>query len=439
MYEVKILLFRPYYGISINGDMHGDLGVCEYMAHVYPDLSLIWAATIAQQNKSAELDFIDANTEKLKPSDAEARMGKSYDVIILKAALPTIEYDIEFAKRLKRKYKNAKVVLGGHAAKLLKKWVQNNATEIDEIATVPIEDYVHKLLNPDAEALHLDEFPAPDYNLTRYQNFLDDYGNLRVSLATSRGCSFRCKYCPYASFYGKQIEFRSIDHVMEDIHSILEMGTNRIVFRDQYFTAKRERVQELCERIIEQDLEILWTCETRIESLDEELVDLMVKAGLRGIFFGIESASDEILENMGRKNGAENRTVQLIDYLNEKGVQTGGFYIVGFPEDTWDSIAKTFEHSMKLNTTFAKFSIYDPCMTLKEELSPDMFRKFENTMKIQACKNLTHDQLQYVVNQFTLIQNIKSQGFEHAYYHHYSQKEKYQEIYEHATQEEVFQ
>lgn len=426
---MKILIFRPYYGISINGDMHGDLGVCEYMTHVYPDLSLIWAATIANQSENAVVDFIDANTEKITAKEAEARMGQQYDAIILKAALPTIKYDIQYAKRLKDKYPAAKMVLGGHAAKLLKKWIEDNVPEVDEVALLPIEDYVNQLLNPGTEKLHLDEFPTPDYQLTAYEKFLDAYGNLRVSLATSRGCSFRCEYCPYASFYGQQIEFRSTSHVMQDIHTLLDMGINGIVFRDQFFTAKRQRVIELCERIIAEKLDIHWTCETRIETLDEELIDIMVKAGMKGIFFGIESSSETILEHMGRKNGAKDRTAELTQYLNGKGIETGGFYIVGFPEDTWDSIVNTFMYSIKLNTTFAKFSIYDPCMTLEGELSPDMFRSFENTMNVEACKNLSLEELKYIVNQFTLIQNISSKGFKHSYYHHYLQKEKFEDSY----------
>lgn len=427
---MKILIFRPYYGISVNGDMHGDLGVCEYMTHVYPDLSLIWAATIANQSENIHLDFIDANTEKLSTKDAEARMGDWYDVIIVKAALPTIEFDIDFAKRLKARYQNAKVVLGGHAAKLLHTWIHKNVTEIDEVALLPVEDYVNCLVNSTEELLHLDEFPTPDYTLTKYENSLDAYGNMRVSLATSRGCSFHCQYCPYAAFYGDSIEFRTIDHVMDDIHTILNLGIHGVVFRDQYFTAKRQRVVELCNRILSENIDMHWTCETRIESLDEELIDLMVSAGMKGIFFGIESSSDEILNELGRKNGSFDRTSQVIEYLNKKGVETGGFYIVGFANDTWDSIANTFQYSLKLNTVFAKFSIYDPCMTLEQELSPDLFRKFENTMNIQVCKNLTLEQLQYIVNQFTLIQNIQSKGFEHAYYHHYQQKKKYQEVYD---------
>ena len=124
---MKLLLLRPYYGITINGDFHGDLGVAEYMPQVFPDNSLIYAATIANRHPTVDLDIIDANAEKLLPKDVLKRLGNNYDLIVLKASALTVKYDIEFAKNLKRFFPDTKLTLAGHIAKLLKSWLDPGA------------------------------------------------------------------------------------------------------------------------------------------------------------------------------------------------------------------------------------------------------------------------------------------------------------------------
>ncbi len=400
---MKLLLLRPYYGITISSDMMGDLGNAEYIPHVFPDLPLIYAATIAKNDKSVELDVIDANAEKLLPKDTVKRMKSKYDVIILKGASPTIKYDIDFARYLKNNNYTSRIVLAGHTAKLLKNWIRKQVPEIDDISEVPIEHYVNNILNRGLPSLSLDEFPTPDYSLFPYKNYLVHTGEMRGSLYMSRGCAVGCSYCPYAAFYGKKFDFRSVDKVIEDIKSLLSLGFKIIQFRDQFFTANRKMVIDLCRKIIDQGMKFDWYCETRLESLDTELIDIMVKAGLKFIFFGVESADENILQSYSRPVCGVEKTKSLIEYLNKNNVLTLAFYMVGFPNDTWDTIQSTYNLAVKLGSHISDFFIYEPSLTDGEfksfypdvEITPDLFVPFENMMNVRVSKNFSLEELKH--------------------------------------------
>ena len=433
---MNLLLLRPYYGITIFSDMMGDLGIAEYLPQVLPDLSLVYAATIAKNDKSVKLDIIDANAEKLFPKDVIKRMEKKYDVIILKGASPTIKYDIEFASYLKNNNYTSRIVLTGHTAKLLKNWISEHAPEIDDISEVPTEYYVNNMLGNKLPSLSIDAFPTLDYTLFPYDKYSLITGELRGSLYMSRGCAVGCSYCPYASFYGKKFDFRSVDKVIDDIKHLLSLGFTTLQFRDQFFTADRKMVFELCRKIIEQGLKFEWYCETRLESLDNELIDIMVEAGMIFISFGVESAEGDTLQSYNRPVYGLERTKGLIDYLHEKNVITLAFYIVGFPDETWDTLQSTYNLALKLASKCAVFNIYMPSLKeeeLKEqypgiEITPDLFMPFENTLNLKSAKNFSLEQMLELKTQLSFLYQAnvpEPDALQDAFENHLNSSKKY--------------
>ncbi|HEX9060803.1 MAG TPA: B12-binding domain-containing radical SAM protein [Clostridia bacterium] len=426
---MKMLLLRPYYGITVHSDMHGDLGIADCYTHVFPDISLVLSATVASKCSSVELDVIDANAEKLLPKDVLLRLNESYDLIVIKAAAVSVKYDIEFARALKARYPHSKLIFGGHAAKVLHNWLRKNVAEIDDISCEPLEYYIYKLLN-NTSSVCLNDLPAPDYSLLPYKDFKDFDGLVRASLYMSRGCTTGCTYCPHFAFYGNKIDSRSVEKVIEDIKGLLKLGISNIEFKDQFFTINRDTTAELCEQIIENKLNIKWRCQTRLETLDRKLIDLMVKSGLEILFFGVESASEETLKSFNRPSNNKENMKDLINYLNEKGVTTIAFYIIGFPEDTWESINDTFELSVELKSISANYFIYNPYVFNDSSFSslkiaPDLFGVFENNLLVDASKNLSMEELKFLEFQLPILYKIKTAGLETAYNYEYCHKQRY--------------
>jgi radical SAM superfamily enzyme YgiQ (UPF0313 family) len=434
----KVLLLRPYYGVNVHSDMHGDLGVSDYLAHVFPDIYMVLGASLLGLTNHIGLDVIDANAERLFPKQVMDKLSRKYDYIIIKAAAPTVKYDIDFAKSLKGRFQHARVVLTGHVAKIMKSWIEMNVPGV-EVSDVPLDDYLYKLFFNNSSRIELDMYPSPDYTMFPYEKYIEPNGvytkgELHGSLLTSRGCAMGCSYCPYTSYYNGKVEFRSVDKVIDDIEHLLNLGIKLIQFRDQNFTANQNHVEKICKKIIEKKMEFNWKCETRIESLKPELIDIMVDAGMKMIFFGIESASEEILSEFNRKNNISNKKMlSIIEHLNKRSVITGGFYIIGFPNDTWDSIKKTYELSLNLNTTFAKFSIYSPYPTLgswKEQnlnipVTPALFTEFDNTLIHNSSKHLSIDELHYAQDMLTMMYYNNSQGLGFTYNDFYIHQKKF--------------
>ncbi len=427
---MKLLLLRPYYGVNVHGDMHGDLGIADYSPEIFPDLSLVFAATVAKNNQLAELNVIDANAEKLYPVQVIKRIKKGIQAILLKAAAPTIQYDVEFAIQLKERFPEARVILGGHIAKILKKWIQTNVPEIDEVAEIPIENYVTELVNGKGSWKGIDHLPNPEYTLLPYKKYLSADGERRGCLYMSRGCPSGCAYCPYSSFYQQGIEFRSPERVIEDIKALLKLGIKVIHFRDQYFTLNKKAVTDLCRMIREQKLDFKWRCETRVESLNIELINRMVEAGLEMIGFGIESASEKTLENYRRPLNNLDKVKEYTRYLNQKNVKTLAFYIIGFPSDTWEKIQATYKLALEIKSTYAKFSIFSQCIlgVQGKELTPEDFSPFENTMVQNPSKYLSQDELHYLVNHLMLSYHSEMNGMKNAYKFHYMNQMRFEEF-----------
>ncbi len=426
---MDILLLRPYYGISVHSDMHGDLGIADCYTHVFPDISFVLSATVASKNKSVKLDVIDANAEKLLPKDVFLKLGESYDLIVIKAAAPSVKFDIEFARSLKERYPDSRLVFGGHVAKVLQGWIKDNVHEIDDVSCEPLEYYMYKLLN-NTSSVKMDDLPSPDYSLLPYEAFKDFNGVVRASLYMSRGCTTGCTYCPHFAFYGKEIDSRSVNKVIEDIKGLIRLGIKSIEFKDQFFTIRRDVVVELCNLIIENKLDIKWRCQTRLEALDKQLIDLMVKSGLEILFFGVESASDEILKSFNRPANNVEHMRNLIEYLNEKGVVTIAFYIIGFPEDTWESIYDTFKLSVQLKSTSVSFFIYNPYVFNDSaysslQITPDLFGIFDNVLTINVSKNLNIEELKFLEFELPILYKIQVNDLEAAYRYQYSFQVKY--------------
>jgi len=210
----------------------------------------------------------------------------------------------------------------------------------------------------------LDTLPDPDYRGFPVHSY--SYSPLLRSnpflpLTTARGCPFDCYYCPYMVDQGKQYRQHSVQRVIGQIKNMIEHHqVTSILFRDIVFSMHKKRTKELCEAIIEADLGIRWGCETRIDSLDEDLVRLMHKSGCEVMHFGVESSDNAILGEAGRKGMKLDKQMQIVNLCESLGMKTVCFYIFGFVSDTETSMQDTIDYACQLNSSMAQFGIMTP-------------------------------------------------------------------------------
>jgi anaerobic magnesium-protoporphyrin IX monomethyl ester cyclase len=175
----------------------------------------------------------------------------------------------------------------------------------------------------------------------------------------SRSCPEFCTYCPHR--IQATYRSRSVANVLDEL-SYLEdtRGPLHIVFRDPLFSQERDRVLALCDGIRSRELSHTWECETRLDRLDRGLLGIMYLAGLRAISFGVESVASTTLKRAGRRPIPEPHQREMLRRCRELGIVTAAFYVLGFAEDTWESIRETIEFSIDLGSTVAQFKILTP-------------------------------------------------------------------------------
>ena len=198
--------------------------------------------------------------------------------------------------------------------------------------------------------MHLYEHHYP-YK-TRNRNF--------ATFFTSRGCPFKCAFCAQDVIWGGFERDRSLDNTFEEIeHLIREHDISFFFFYDDTFTLKRRRVEEFCERIIAGKYNFMWSCLTRADCLDDDLIRLMKRAGCVEFQIGIESGSNQVLDSIKKKVRLETLK-QTFSLIHKHGLRTKGFFILGHFADTIQTMRETVDTAISLDPTWVFFSTLIP-------------------------------------------------------------------------------
>ena len=211
----------------------------------------------------------------------------------------------------------------------------------------------------------LDSLPFPRWDLVTEQRarFGIRWSSRPVGggypLLASRGCPEFCTYCPHRILAGYRV--RSVANIVDELERLCDQYSRPyVIFRDPLFTEQRERCLELCDEILARDLSLTFEAETRIDRLDIELLDRLHAAGFRAMSFGVESLSPVTLKKSGRRPIPESHQRQIIEHCRTRDIVTAAFYVLGFLQDDWNSIAATIDYAIDLGSTFAQFKILTP-------------------------------------------------------------------------------
>jgi anaerobic magnesium-protoporphyrin IX monomethyl ester cyclase len=195
---------------------------------------------------------------------------------------------------------------------------------------------------------------GPDYTLYKtgtYQNIF--YGRKWFTMITTAGCAYNCKFCkdPGKNRYAEY----PLEAVFEQIRTLVNVkGCRWISFVDDSFTHNKQRVIEICKFILRENLKFRWTCCTRADVLDEELIRIMKEAGLRYVILGVEAGNEEIREAIN-KNISTRRYIDIIDELHRQGIRCLCSYVLGNPGESYQQIGETISLSLRLKANYAQY------------------------------------------------------------------------------------
>ena len=259
---------------------------------------------------------------------------------------------------------------------------------------------------PSSSETNMDLLPSPDFDnfpIKKYSYSPAITKKPFLVLQASKGCPYSCKYyCVYGDYQGPRIRQRSAKKVVDDIvHLQHKYKIKGIQFRDPVFGLNRTWVKEFCEELKNRNVKIEWGMETRLDLLNEENIKMMHEVGLRNVNVGIETSDPEIADKNKRKLVASNHQESIIDYCKRIGVGISTFFILGYDGDTLETMRKTVNYAIKLNTPLARFSVatpypgtgyYDQLEKENKLLTKD-FEQYNQFNLVHKHENLTPQQV----------------------------------------------
>lgn len=179
--------------------------------------------------------------------------------------------------------------------------------------------------------IDLDDIPLPAIDLIPIDIYVSR--NERYILDISRGCKKSCPYCTSSLVKGS-IRYRDAEQIIDEISAAYDKGFRNFYFIDDMFTANRELVKDICNKIIESQFSIKWPCMSHVDGVDEETLILMKKAGCDLIAFGVETTNSKTLEEIG-KLGQLEKIQSAFDITKKCGLRPLAFVMFGMPNSTF--------------------------------------------------------------------------------------------------------
>jgi anaerobic magnesium-protoporphyrin IX monomethyl ester cyclase len=209
----------------------------------------------------------------------------------------------------------------------------------------------------------LDALPFPDWSPFKPSKFRIgfDFSQFPTALIQqSRGCTLKCNYCPYIILENAN-RLRSPECVIAEMRAgIKAHGFRSFKFRDPLFGVDRKRVFRLAELIGQLPRKIQFSIESRLDLLKPDVLRALRAVGLTSITVGIETPSEETLRRYHRAPIRDDRQREFILQCRELGIRTVAGFMIGFPEDTEESILAVLRYAKSVNPTFANFNIVTP-------------------------------------------------------------------------------
>lgn len=355
----------------------------------FPPVSQLLVTTVLKEAGHDAVLLDGAGLQLSLDEIKETIVREQYDVCVMLTSTMTIVEDAEILNELKQAYPPLKTIVTGSQptfmpqATLSRRGIDFIVMREQELV---LENLVNALgqggdaykrvhgigykdeagntvINPPEEMIKdLDDLPIADRTMLP-SNI--EYFNPIVkrmpftTMFTTRGCTAKCTYCTSPFFYGQKVRFRSADKVVEEMEYCQNLGYKEIFFRDELFTASKKRVLEICRKIKEKNLDLTWICSSRVNNVDDEMLDAMKGAGCHLIRFGVESGVQEILDNV-RKDITIEETRNAFELCHKYKIDTHAHCMIGSPGETRETIEQTIGFIIDIDPTIITFGITTP-------------------------------------------------------------------------------
>jgi len=398
---------------------------------VMPGLGILYIASFMRKH-GLEVEILDAEGQGLnREATVQYLTQRNPDIIGITTTTLSIISAGELAQDLKIRIPHVKVFLGGAHVTALPKETMEDFCAIDGCVLGDGESSFTKIVeniqgglewdvgvdgvvgrrdgtlftHPKEEHLQeLDALPFPAWDLLdgfplRYRPPFHSYQRLPVAnIITTRGCPFNCSFCD-RSVFGKSIYSHSVGYVIEMIEYLIrEFGIREVSIKDDAFMSSSDWVAKFCEELRRRDLGLVWSCNARVNFVNEDMLSQMKSAGCRMISYGIESGSPGILKKM-MKGITKEQIINALQLTRKKGIVSKGFFMIGVPGESPETLKETLNFINDIPLDELNINFFTPFpgsdlfrQVLQEGFQPD-FSQMSMLEPVYIPEGLTEEEL----------------------------------------------
>jgi radical SAM superfamily enzyme YgiQ (UPF0313 family) len=200
---------------------------------------------------------------------------------------------------------------------------------------------------------NLDDIPFPNYDILLDKYSPNGYGHV----LSTRGCPFMCTFCASKIMWHHKVTFKSVDRIISEMKYVNDrFKSDYFTFWDETFTVNKKRLAEFCSKY---DVPAHWRCDTRADSISDEMVKMMKASGCGQMSLGLESGDNNTLEYV-KKGETIDDFLRAAEILNNNQIEWKAYMIIGFPKDTEESIIKSVEFVKSLKPFRITLSFFTP-------------------------------------------------------------------------------
>lgn len=361
---------------------------------VYPPLGLLYIAAFLKKHRNDEVKIFDNRLHKLGLEQLTRKLSE-FEPEIVGISLMSIEAGnlYEHADCIKQALPNCRIIVGGphslsnHASDIQNKNIDAVVVGEGEGSFLELIEYIGKggalsgaiikgvavrdendasFFPGHREPMNIHELPLPAYEMIDFEPYFEILRNSHniiqlnkrnMNVISSRGCPFGCSYClnPFGIKYRMRTAEDFVDELifLKQRYNIVDIN-----IEDDAFNMSLRRAKKIFRLIIEHNLKlnIAFPNGVRADRIDEELVILMKKAGVYRIAFGVESAVPRLLSFINKRINTD-KISRAIDLATRYNINTHGFFILGFPDETEEEMLQTISYALDSKLCTAHFAL----------------------------------------------------------------------------------
>jgi anaerobic magnesium-protoporphyrin IX monomethyl ester cyclase len=354
----------------------------------YPHLGLAYLAAILEKSAHT-VNIVDIDADKVTTGKFISILREgNFGLVGITATTPTFNKAIELTRIIKDVSKTPTVLGGIHVTVTPEESIRYDSVDFiikgeGELSILELVNYLERggdissidglyyknngsvKKNMDRALINnLDDLPFPARHLFNKRNYSYPDALLKpaMPIITSRGCPANCNYCNSKSIFTRKFRMRSPQNILSEIEYLIkEYGAKEIHIWDDNFTTQKMRVFQIRDEIKKKNIRVKFAFPNglRADYVDEEVLWALKDMGTYSIVFGVESGNQNVLDRVN-KNIKLEEIERAFRLARKVGLEIWGFFMIGLPGDTTDSIKDTIDFAIKLNPDVAKFHILKP-------------------------------------------------------------------------------